>query len=393
VTRPAGGAPQWHAAPAGPIPRPSLSHLKALLGPYGLFEHACGPLPRHGNGYCTDDAGRALALACRLPDDPHAEELAEATLGFLERAHDGGGGFRLRLGPDGRWTADPPSEDAAGRALLGLGVACSCAPWEALRERAGNLFLQAASFRPRAARAAAYALLGATEAMASPEAPDGLRRAAQHLTRDLIGVPTGLLPGAAAKKVPAGNEKVLPGNEKVLASQWRWPEPRLSYANALLPHACMSAASALGDSAALRSSLELLWWLVMHESHGGHFSFSPVGGRGPGDKKPAFDQQPIEAASMAHACATALALSEEDRWEGPFWAAVGWFLGHNDAGATMWDPATGGGFDGLRSDGVNANQGAESTIAFVSTMVLAQAQAASASADNSSDTDAVAAPT
>ncbi len=33
----------------------------------------------------------------------------------------------------------------------------------------------------------------------------------------------------------------------------------------------------------------------------------------------------------------------------------------------MWDPETGGGFDGLMSDGVNLNQGAESTLALLST--------------------------
>jgi hypothetical protein len=34
----------------------------------------------------------------------------------------------------------------------------------------------------------------------------------------------------------------------------------------------------------------------------------------------------------------------------------------------MWDPATGGGYDGLHADGVNLNQGAESTLAMISTM-------------------------
>ena len=44
-----------------------------------------------------------------------------------------------------------------------------------------------------------------------------------------------------------------------------------------------------------------------------------------------------------------------------------WFDGDNDTGARMWDPATGGGYDGLEATGVNLNQGAESTIALIST--------------------------
>jgi len=49
-------------------------------------------------------------------------------------------------------------------------------------------------------------------------------------------------------------------------------------------------------------------------------------------------------------------------------AAAAWFQGANDAGQLMWDAENGGGFDGLRADGVNRNQGAESTLAVLSTL-------------------------
>ena len=51
---------------------------------------------------------------------------------------------------------------------------------------------------------------------------------------------------------------------------------------------------------------------------------------------------------------------------------MAWFAGDNDAGAVMWDPSTGGGFDGLEAAGRNENQGAESTIAVVATHQLAR---------------------
>jgi hypothetical protein len=38
----------------------------------------------------------------------------------------------------------------------------------------------------------------------------------------------------------------------------------------------------------------------------------------------------------------------------------------------MYDEVSGGGFDGLESHGVNINQGAESTLALVSTMQRAR---------------------
>ena len=59
-------------------------------------------------------------------------------------------------------------------------------------------------------------------------------------------------------------------------------------------------------------------------------------------------------------------------WPDGVLAAAAWFMGVNDTRQLMWDPETGGGFDGLHADGVNRNQGAESTLAVLSTMQHAQ---------------------
>jgi len=52
--------------------------------------------------------------------------------------------------------------------------------------------------------------------------------------------------------------------------------------------------------------------------------------------------------------------------------SIGWFLGDNDIGTPMWNPATGGGYDGLTPHGPNVNQGAESTLALIATLQHAQ---------------------
>lgn len=353
-------------------PAPSLRHLRELSGPLGLFEHAKGRQPRPERGYCTDDNGRALALACRLKADPYAEELAQLCLGFLERAHTGNGDFRLRLGPDGHWAPEPPSDDATGRALLGLGVAASAAPWQDVRERAAVLFAAVAGFRSPWPRAAAYGALGAAQVVqASLGAP--LRLAGRRLLE------------SAARVVPPSH------TEGPARHRWPWPEPRLTYANALVPAASLAIGEALEREELIAGGLGQLAWLAEEESLDGHFSFVPVGGRGPGEAKPAWDQQPIEAAAMAYACSLALRISGQRRWEAFVRRALRWWLGHNDTGVLMWDPTSGGGYDGLLPDGVNSNEGAESTIAFVGAMTLAQAQAPSAS--SSPETEAVAAPT
>jgi hypothetical protein len=97
-----------------------------------------------------------------------------------------------------------------------------------------------------------------------------------------------------------------------------------------------------------------------------------------------FDQQPIEAWAMADACARAFAYTHDLRWAQAVQRAAAWFLGDNDVGVAVFDPVTGGGFDGLEATGVNRNEGAESSLAFVGTMlrlreVTSQAAASSAS--------------
>lgn len=66
--------------------------------------------------------------------------------------------------------------------------------------------------------------------------------------------------------------------------------------------------------------------------------------------------------------ARAAAVDINPAWRAGIEAAAAWFMGDNDAGKTMWDPETGGGYDGLHADRVNSNQGAESTLAVISTL-------------------------
>jgi hypothetical protein len=150
--------------------------------------------------------------------------------------------------------------------------------------------------------------------------------------------------------------------------EWFWPEERLTYANAVLPEAIIAAGGALKRPRFLRYGLDLLEWLLLRETSEGHLSVTPVGGRGPDGATPAFDQQPIEVAALADACARAARVDDNGPWADGIRAAVAWFQGDNDAQAVMWDPATGGGFDGLHSHGPNLNQGAESTLALLSTL-------------------------
>jgi hypothetical protein len=140
----------------------------------------------------------------------------------------------------------------------------------------------------------------------------------------------------------------------------------------VFPEAMIAAGVALEDPALRQRGLDLLAWLLDYETANGHLSPTPVDGRGPDDDKPAFDQQPIEVATLADACARAASVDSSATWSDGVAMAAAWFMGDNDTGQMMWDPETGGGYDGLLADGVNQNQGAESTLAVISTLQHAQ---------------------
>ncbi len=326
---------------------PVYDHLLRLTDGRGTLEHArlAEPLPEHG--YCTDDVARVLVVATRHEGtDRTLNGLAGVALHFLNDAQALTGACRNRMDSTGSWVDEPALEDAWGRCLWGLGTAAAHSDVAWARQSAIMQFERAAQVRSEWPRAMAFAALGATELLAfDPE-----HRQARALLTDY------------AATVPDASDD----------ASWPWPEPRLTYANGVLPEAMIAAGAALDDSALRQRGLDLLAWLLSVETADDHLSPTPVAGRGPADDKPGFDQQPVEVATLADACARAAVVDANHTWRDGLRAAAAWFMGDNDANELMWDPHTGGGYDGLHADGVNGNQGAESTLAVISTMQHAQ---------------------
>lgn len=328
-------------------PDPVFDHLLRLTDRRGTFEHARLAERRPEHGYCTDDMARVLVVATRQPDtDGLVNGLAGIAVRFLNEAQTFGGPCRNRMDHAGHWTDEPSTGDHWGRCIWGLGTAAAHSDVSLVGRLAVIQLERAANARSKSPRAMAYAALGAAELLAVQ--PD--HSVARKLITDY------------AASVPAAT------NDPV----WPWPEPRLAYANAVIPEAMIAAGVALDDMSLRQRGLDLLGWLVEFETADGHLSPTPVGGRGAEDAKPGFDQQPIEVATLADACARAAVVDPSAIWPDTVRAAAAWFMGDNDAGLLMWDPETGGGYDGLHADGVNGNQGAESTLAVISTLQHAQ---------------------
>lgn len=329
--------------PATPtLPRPSLAPIRSRFTSVGIVEHSNGSTPDPNSGHCTDDAGRALAMAALLDGEEYADEIAIRCLHQLTVSRGPRSTLHLRLDADGKPTQDPPSDDATGRAIWGLALAATRIRSQGIRAFALHELQRLSGFSSPFPRAAAHAVLGAAELLAVDRTSIvGLRLLVNNL-------------GAIPRPVDDAD--------------WPWPEDRLMYSNALLCEALLAAGVVLDQRRTIVDGLDLLAWLVEGESRVGHFSFTPTVGRGPGESG-GFDQQPIEAWSMATACARAWTIDRDPAWREAILRSAGWFMGENDTRTVMWDPTTGASYDGLTADGPNPNEGAESTIALIGTAI------------------------
>jgi hypothetical protein len=325
-------------------PLPSTwRHVLAMTDEIGIFEHAELAAPRLQHGYCTDDVARLLIAIVREPAPGRAlSELARVCFRFLVESQGVTGRTRNRRSVSGRWHGRRGIEDCWGRSVWAFGSAAALAPDEWMRGSGVSYFGHAVGQRSPHRRAMAFASLGAAELL-TVETRHG---PARQLLADAV---VAIGPVAADES-------------------WPWPEDRLTYANAVVPEALIAAGHVLGRPEVLADGLSLLRWLLDRQVVGGHLSPVPVAGAGRDDRPPAFDQQPIEVAALADACARAESVTADAEWRRGVDLAIAWFAGDNDVGAPMWDPNTGGGFDGLTWNGPNLNQGAESTLALISTM-------------------------
>ncbi len=328
-----------------PLYAANRAHLDVLTDGVGIMQHATGRHPDPAHGYCTDDVARSLQVDLLHQHElgwPTVESGAWRSFRFLADAFDPvTGRFRNFRRADGSWEPGPGSEDSHGRAMQALGETMAHAPDEGLAASAAELFAQAlpAAQGLGAMRARASVLLGCDAAMRAR--------------------PTG--PTMLAYRLVAGRLRSTFGSHA--DGSWPWPETRLTYQNALPAHALIVAGRHLSSRPMVDLGLGVLDWLIdVQMSPEGHLSPIGNGWWSHGGERSRFDQQPIEATALLLAAESALAATSEDRYRTAMELAYGWFLGENDLGVPVADPEHGASFDGLTPDGVNANQGAESTL-------------------------------
>ncbi len=340
---------------SGELPPLKLDHLRHMTDETGMLQHSVFTVPNYREGYTTDDNARALMVSALLEEAGSgvAFDLSSRYLAFVWFAFDTATGrFRNAMDYQRHWQEDSISDDSHGRTLWSLGTVLGRSTSSALHNMAGWMFEQAlpAILTTTSPRAWAFALIGTHEYLRR-FAGD---RKANQVREELAN-------------------RLLTMYKSNRTDEWRWFEDKLTYCNAALPHALVMSGKWIPNAEMMAAGFESLDWLanLQHsDPEGGHFV--PIGSNGfykKGGERARFDQQPVEAQAMVSACLEAYKISGDGRWHKEARRALEWFLGRNDLNIPIYDPTTGGCRDGLHPDRPNENQGAESTLAFLQSLM------------------------
>ena len=332
------------------LPAVDMRQFLGLADDTGMLQHALFGAPNHHHGYCIDDNCRALivSLIYSYLRGYHEESVPlQRYLAFIAYAfNESKGRFRNFMSYDRRWLEEVGSEDSHARTVWSLGLAVRLAPNDSILGLADRLFHQGLAglerfenLRPRA-----YGLIGLCE----------YKRAKPNDRR------VGELQQAMA-------EKLFNQWQSHATEDWPWWEDTLTWGNAKIPNALLVAGESLCRDEMIEVGLTSLRWLLeVQTSDDDHLSV--IGNDGwyhRGGQPAQFDQQPIEIQCLVQACLAASQATGDSGWVDEAIRCFKWFLGANDLGQPLYNQETGGCHDGLAAHGVNQNQGAESTLAYL----------------------------
>ena len=337
------------------LPPLKLDHLRRMTDDTGMIQHAHFTIPNYQEGYCVDDNARALIAAVHLEELGHnaSFDLASRYLAFITYAFNSETGrFRNFIDYRRNWLEESGSDDSHGRTLWALGTVLGRSNKRALQSIAGWLFEQAlpAILETTSPRAWAFAILGVHEYLRRFDGDSRARQVREDLAGRLLGL-----------------------YNNCRTDDWRWFEDRLAYCNAVLPQAMLMCGQWLPNHEMTLVGLESLTWLTdLQRSGTNGRHFVPIGSNGfyvRGGERARFDQQPVEAQATVSACLEAYRSTDDTHWQKEVRRAYEWFLGRNDLNLSLYDPDTGGCYDALHPDRLNENQGAESTLAYLQTVL------------------------
>jgi glycosyltransferase involved in cell wall biosynthesis len=334
------------------LPEISLDHIRRLTTINGMIQFSQISTPDIATGYTLDDNSRALIALTKHYEITKNEsdlELINIYLNFILFCQLENGTFQNYVDKYGNFTnnnQDENLEDSNGRAIWALGEFCSHT----------NLF--PSEFIDKA-RLAIHKSLPHIILFKSPRAISfsikGLYFYDLHSNEFLIKQIITILADNLVSKFRGVSDK-----------KWKWFENYLTYANSLLPEAMLYAAlkteSKLYKKIA-KTSFDFLLEIVFK-----YDQIKVVSNQGwnhKGKDSHNFGEQPIDVAYTILALNKFYEVFQEKEYYDKMVTAFDWFLGKNHLNQIIYNPKTGGCYDGLEENHINLNQGAESTVSYL----------------------------
>ncbi len=330
------------------LPRFNLAHVKRLTDDTGIIQHAKYTVPNFKEGYCLDDNARALLMclmACRQKRDRDALELLPLYLGFIHYMQNEDGTFRNLLSYNRNFLDETGSEDSFGRTIWALGYLIRYSPKETYFQLGTEMLAKAYPhyLELRSLRGMANSILGISHYLHHFPADEGMNMTLKNLTG-----------------------RIVDRYEAEKKEDWHWFEPKLSYDNGIIPLALLHAHEITGDAKTLKAARESIEFLKKISFENAYVSLigSDRGYEREGSRSQ-YAQQPINAMAKVLMFYQAETVFKDKEYLKKMFATFMWFLGENDLCIPLYDFETYGCNDGLESYGVNRNQGAESTLAYL----------------------------
>jgi glycosyltransferase involved in cell wall biosynthesis len=335
-------------------PAINLEHFKSLTTPFAMIQFSIINKPDLNSGYTLDDNARALVAMCQhfeLTNDK--KDLAYITqyYQFIQFCQQKDGSFLNYVNENKKFTDQNSEnlEDSNGRAIWALGFLV--AMHDLLPE----------SLISQAKKTMQAALVSATS---------------MHSTRAMAFTIKGIY-YSNKKEMNFENKALI----KLLANRlvqmyrheskanWHWFESYMTYGNSILPEAILCAYLATGDmiyKEIAKTSFDFLLSKTITEN-----SIKVISNKGwlhynkAVTKEVIGGEQPIDVAYTILALAKFYDTFKNTAYLQKMETAFSWFLGNNHLQKIIYNPCTGGCYDGLEEDYINLNQGAESTVSYL----------------------------
>jgi len=334
------------------LPEINLDHLKQMTTKTGIIQFSKINQPDIDSGYTLDDNARALIAMCmyfKSTSDNNSLPYIKKYLHFIKRCQQPEGNFINYIDKDHHFTdqnQDVNLDDSNGRALWALGYLISLIgvlPAEIIV--IADKILEKSLLKlvtMKSTRAMAFAIKGIYYYHSTINSPENI-----VLIKSLANRMVQMYKHESEKK-------------------WEWFEDYLTYANSILPEAMLYAWLVTREPIYRRIAISSFNFLLSQTfNENGIEVISNKSRFQKGQQPDRFGEQPIDVAYTIMTLSKFYDEFKDEEYRQKMNIAFNWFLGNNRLHQIIYNPCTGGCYDGLEELNVNLNQGAESTVSYL----------------------------